>query len=154
MIGTLTILSRILCRWPPRFLVYEHMALGSLEYHLLGTNVINSKPYPMSFGELRTIWYRNAIASTDIPSDQICPSWSLRVIYGDLKSSNILLDGEFNKSSKVGPTGGRHCAPEYARTGQLTFKAMDTTRSVPQHNPVTWAWFSYYLFCNDRRNFC
>lgn len=95
-------------------------------------------------------------------------------IYRDLKCSNILLgEGYHPKLSdfglaKVGPSGDQshvstrvmgtygYCAPEYAMTGQLTFKsdiysfgvvllelitgrkAIDTTRPQREQNLVAW----------------
>ncbi|XP_020578800.1 probable serine/threonine-protein kinase PBL26 isoform X2 [Phalaenopsis equestris] len=88
-----------------RLLVYEYMALGSLEDHLL-----------------------------DISPNQTPLSWSTRmkIAFGAAKGLEYLhekanpplgsLDEKANVSSRVMGTYG-YCAPEYARTGQLTVKS-------------------------------
>ncbi|KAL6207101.1 hypothetical protein ACLB2K_024346 [Fragaria x ananassa] len=94
-----------------RLLVYEYMANGSLENHLLGA--------------AKGLEYLHHVAK-------------LAVIYRDFKASNILLDSRFTPRlsdfglAKLGPTGDKshvstrvmgtygYCAPEYASTGKLT----------------------------------
>ncbi|CAH2038623.1 unnamed protein product [Thlaspi arvense] len=107
------------------------------------------------------------------------------VIYRDLKCSNILLGEDYQPKlsdfglAKVGPSGDKthvstrvmgtygYCAPDYAMTGQLTFKsdiysfgvvllelitgrkAIDNTKARKDQNLVGWA---RPLF-KDRRNF-
>ncbi|KAJ4969437.1 hypothetical protein NE237_016138 [Protea cynaroides] len=150
-----------------RLLVYEFMPLGSLEDHLLD---IPPDQKPLS-------WFtRMKIASgagkgLEYLHDKANPP----VIYRDLKSSNILLDENFNPKlsdfglAKLGPVGDKthvssrvmgtygYCAPEYARTGQLSVKSdvysfgvvllelitgrrvIDTTRPLEEQNLVSWA---------------
>lgn len=116
-----------------RLLVYEYMPLGSLEDHLLD--------FPPE--QLPLDWYKRmkialgAAKGLEYLHDKANPP----VIYRDLKSSNILLDKDFNAKlsdfglAKLGPTGDKthvssrvmgtygYCAPEYQRTGQLTLKS-------------------------------
>ncbi|KAL0306388.1 UNVERIFIED_CONTAM: putative serine/threonine-protein kinase PBL23 [Sesamum radiatum] len=132
-----------------RILVYEYMANGSLEDHLLK-------------GAARGLEYLHETANPP-------------VIYRDFKASNILLDGNFNPRlsdfglAKLGPVGGRpyvstrvmgtygYCAPEYASSGQLTTKSdvysfgvvflemitgrrvIDQTKPSEEQNLIEWA---------------
>ncbi|KAK4756554.1 hypothetical protein SAY87_006681 [Trapa incisa] len=116
-----------------RLLVYEYMPLGSLEDHLLDLSP-NQKPLDwltrmkIALGAAKGLEYLH---------DKANPP----VIYRDLKSSNILLESEFNAKlsdfglAKLGPMGDKthvssrimgtygYCAPEYQRTGHLTVKS-------------------------------
>ncbi|XP_006644831.1 probable serine/threonine-protein kinase PBL23 [Oryza brachyantha] len=113
-----------------RILVYECMQNGSLEDHLLD---LSPKAKPLSWqtrmkiavGAAKGIEYLHEVANPP-------------VIYRDLKTSNILLDEDFNGKlsdfglAKLGPVGDKshvstrvmgtygYCAPEYAMTGKLT----------------------------------
>ncbi|XP_052187062.1 probable serine/threonine-protein kinase PBL5 isoform X2 [Diospyros lotus] len=160
-----------------RLLVYEYMPLGSLEDHLHGSRTKRKKidwntRMKIAAGAARGLEYLH---------DKMKPP----VIYRDLKCSNILLDEGYHPKlsdfglAKVGPVGDKthvstrvmgtygYCAPDYAMTGQLTFKsdiysfgvvlleiitgrkAIDNTRSPAEQNLVAWA---RPLF-KDRRKF-
>ncbi|THF99852.1 hypothetical protein TEA_017726 [Camellia sinensis var. sinensis] len=150
-----------------RILVYEFMANGSLEDHLLDL-APNKKPLDwcqrmkIAEGAARGLEYLHETANPP-------------VIYRDFKASNILLDEDFNPKlsdfglAKLGPTGDKshvstrvmgtygYCAPEYALTGQLTTKSdvysfgvvfleiitgrrvIDNARPSDEQNLVTWA---------------
>ncbi|XVE80352.1 hypothetical protein DITRI_Ditri14bG0132900 [Diplodiscus trichospermus] len=160
-----------------RILVYEYMANGSLENHLLDLPP-DRKPLDwntrikIAVGAAKGLEYLHETA--DPP-----------VIYRDFKASNILLDQDFNPKlsdfglAKLGPTGDKshvstrvmgtygYCAPEYALTGQLTTKSdvysfgvvfleiitgrrvIDNSRPTEEQNLVTWA----TPLLKDRRNF-
>lgn len=116
-----------------RLLVYEFMSMGSLDNHLFDIEP-DKKPLSWStrlkiaMGTARGLEYLHCTANPP-------------VIYRDLKSSNILLDNEFNVKlsdfglAKLGPVGDNthvstrvmgtygYCAPEYAMSGKLTLKS-------------------------------
>ncbi|XP_059660664.1 probable serine/threonine-protein kinase PBL7 isoform X2 [Cornus florida] len=160
-----------------RLLVYEYMPLGSLEDHLHGFRPDRKQldwntRMKIAAGAARGLEYLH---------NKIKPP----IIYRDLKCSNILLDEGYHPKlsdfglAKVGPEGDKthvstrvmgtygYCAPDYAMTGQLTFKsdiysfgvvlleiitgrrAIDLSRSSAEQNLVSWA---RPLF-KDRKNF-
>ncbi|KAF8042323.1 hypothetical protein BT93_A0826 [Corymbia citriodora subsp. variegata] len=150
-----------------RLLVYEYMPGGSLEDHLFDIGP-QQKPLDwltrmkIAFGAAQGLEYLHHKANPP-------------VIFRDLKSSNILLDEAFNPKlsdfglAKLGPAGDKmhvssrvmgtygYCAPEYARSGELTLKsdvfsfgvvllelitgrkAIDTTKPIDEQNLVAWA---------------
>ncbi|KAJ0489232.1 putative protein kinase RLK-Pelle-RLCK-VIIa-1 family [Helianthus annuus] len=116
-----------------RLLVYEYMPLGSLENHLFDLE-LDQEPLDwhtrlkIAVGAARGLEYLHCKANPP-------------VIYRDLKSSNILLDNDFNPKlsdfgmAKLGPVGDNthvstrvigtygYCAPDYAMSGKLTIKS-------------------------------
>ncbi|GAV63724.1 Pkinase domain-containing protein [Cephalotus follicularis] len=160
-----------------RLLVYEYMALGSLEDHLLDLPPDKKR---LDWNTRMKI-AAGAAKGLEYLHDKASPP----VIYRDLKCSNILLGENYNPKlsdfglAKLGPVGDNthvstrvmgtygYCAPEYAMTGQLTLKsdvysfgvvfleiitgrkAIDNSRAAGEHNLVAWA---RPLF-KDRRKF-
>ena len=148
-----------------RLLVYEYMPLGSLEDHLHG-------PFrkPLDWNTRMKI-AAGAAQGLEYLHDKMPKP----MIYRDLKCSNILLGEGFHPKlsdfglAKVGPSGDQthvstrvmgtygYCAPDYAMTGQLTFKsdiysfgvvlleiltgrrAIENRRNGPEINLVAWA---------------
>uniref|UniRef100_A0A7N0TCM2 Protein kinase domain-containing protein n=1 Tax=Kalanchoe fedtschenkoi TaxID=63787 RepID=A0A7N0TCM2_KALFE len=150
-----------------RLLVYEYMPLGSLEDHLHdllpGSKGLDwATRLKIAAGAARGLEYLH---------NKMEPP----VIYRDLKCSNILLGPGFHPKlsdfglAKVGPLGDKthvstrvmgtygYCAPDYAMTGQLTFKsdiysfgvvlleiitgrkAIDFSKPAREQNLVAWA---------------
>ncbi|KAL2500692.1 Receptor-like serine/threonine-protein kinase [Forsythia ovata] len=112
-----------------RLLVYEFMTRGSLENHLFRRTI----PLPWS--------NRIKIALGAAKGLAFLHGGSKPVIYRDFKTSNILLDSEYNAKlsdfglAKAGPQGDKthvstrvvgtygYAAPEYVMTGHLTSKS-------------------------------
>ncbi|KAL3845889.1 hypothetical protein ACJIZ3_003292 [Penstemon smallii] len=116
-----------------RLLVYEFMPMGSLENHLFD---VEPGQRPLSW----TTRLKIAVGAAHGLEYLHCKA-NPPVIYRDLKSSNILLDNDFNVKlsdfglAKLGPVGDNthvstrvmgtygYCAPEYAMSGKLTLKS-------------------------------
>uniref|UniRef100_A0A0D9VPS7 Protein kinase domain-containing protein n=1 Tax=Leersia perrieri TaxID=77586 RepID=A0A0D9VPS7_9ORYZ len=115
------------CEGDHRVLVYEFMPLGSVESHLFSRVMV---PLP---------WFtRMKIALGAAKGLAFLHEAERPVIYRDFKTSNILLDEEFNAKlsdfglAKDGPVGDKshvstrimgtygYAAPEYIMTGHLT----------------------------------
>ncbi|XP_022134549.1 receptor-like cytoplasmic kinase 176 [Momordica charantia] len=115
-----------------RLLVYEFMPRGSLENHLFRRS---SNFQPLSWSLRMKVALGAAKGLAFLHSDEA------KVIYRDFKSSNILLDSNYNAKlsdfglAKDGPSGDRsyvstrvmgtygYAAPEYMITGHLTAKS-------------------------------
>ncbi|XVF14238.1 hypothetical protein REPUB_Repub09cG0040900 [Reevesia pubescens] len=113
-----------------RLLVYEFMARGSLENHLFR----RSMPLPWSTRMKIALGAAKGLAFLHEEAER-------PVIYRDFKTSNILLDADYNAKlsdfglAKDGPEGDKthvstrvmgtygYAAPEYVMTGHLTSKS-------------------------------
>ncbi|PIA27976.1 hypothetical protein AQUCO_07400078v1 [Aquilegia coerulea] len=113
-----------------RMLVYEFMPRGSLENHLFR----RSLPLPWSIRMKIALGAAKGLAFLHEEAER-------PVIYRDFKSSNILLDAEYNAKlsdfglAKDGPEGDKthvstrvmgtygYAAPEYVMTGHLTSRS-------------------------------
>nr|VDD10832.1 unnamed protein product [Brassica rapa] len=116
-----------------RLLVYEFMHKGSLEDHLFTTDDVKCKPLS---------WLLRVKVALDAAKGlAFLHSDSVKVIYRDIKASNILLDSDFNGKlsdfglARDGPMGETsyvstrvmgtfgYAAPEYVSTGHLNAKS-------------------------------
>ncbi|PIN04900.1 Serine/threonine protein kinase [Handroanthus impetiginosus] len=118
------------CEGDHRLLVYEYMASGSLEKHL--------------FLRVRAAltWHKRLKIALDAAKGlAFLHGVEKPIIYRDFKTSNILLDADFNAKlsdfglARVGPTGDQthvstrvmgtygYAAPEYVMTGHLTARS-------------------------------
>ncbi|KAE8678912.1 Protein kinase APK1A [Hibiscus syriacus] len=115
-----------------RLLVYEFMPRGSLENHLFRRG---SYFQPLSWSLRMTVALGAAKGLAFLHSAET------KVIYRDFKTSNVLLDSNYNAKlsdfglAKDGPTGDKshvstrvmgtygYAAPEYLATGHLTAKS-------------------------------
>ncbi|XP_020215611.1 probable serine/threonine-protein kinase PBL17 [Cajanus cajan] len=118
------------CEDEHRLLVYEYMASGSLEKHLfrrVGSTLTWSKRMKIALHAARGLAF---LHGAERP-----------IIYRDFKTSNILIDADFNAKlsdfglAKDGPMGDQthvstrvmgtygYAAPEYVMTGHLTARS-------------------------------
>nr|VDC80233.1 unnamed protein product [Brassica rapa] len=114
-------------------LVYEFMQKGSLENHLFRTGGTYFKPLP---------WFLRVKVALDAAKGlAFLHSDPVKVIYRDIKASNILLDADYNGKlsdfglARDGPTGDRsyvstrvmgtygYAAPEYMSSGHLNARS-------------------------------
>ncbi|XP_020579242.1 probable serine/threonine-protein kinase PBL19 [Phalaenopsis equestris] len=114
-----------------RLLVYEYMLNKSLEYHLFNRA---SPPLPWNLRLKIALGAAEGLAF-------LHEGLELQVIYRDFKTSNVLLDGDFNPKlsdfglAREGPAGDKthvstaavgtygYAAPDYIETGHLTTKS-------------------------------
>ncbi|KAK6944646.1 Serine-threonine/tyrosine-protein kinase, catalytic domain, partial [Dillenia turbinata] len=118
------------CEDEHRLLVYEYMACGSLEKHLfrkVSASMTWSKRMKIALGAARGLAFLHGAERS--------------IIYRDFKTSNILLDADYNAKlsdfglAKDGPMGDQthvstrvmgtygYAAPEYVMTGHLTARS-------------------------------